>query len=295
MKYKMKGVIPPMITPFTESGELDEQGLRTLLRFLREHVHGVFICGSYGCGPLMSVEERKRVAEIAAQERGGLQVVVMTGCANTRDTIELSLHARDLGLDAASAVAPYYYHHNMDDVCTYYGDIVQAVGPDFPFYIYSNPKFSGYPVDIKTMRRLKELGLAGCKDATFNIMDLANIKREFKGEDFDVALGTEAMWLPASVYGVEAFIPGIANVFPELCVKMYEEAKRGDYKVCLDTQFRVNELRDIMYLASSTQLAVYTMLELRGIVKAYPRKPFTPATPEQKESIRSALIEHGVL
>lgn len=146
MKYKMKGVIPPMITPFTESGELDEQGLRTLLRFLREHVHGVFICGSYGCGPLMSVEERKRVAEIAAQERGGLQVVVMTGCANTRDTIELSLHARDLGLDAASAVAPYYYHHNMDDVCTYYGDIVQAVGPDFPFYIYSNPKFSGYPV-----------------------------------------------------------------------------------------------------------------------------------------------------
>ena len=61
MNYKMHGVIPPMITPFTKEGAVDEAQLRTLLRFLQDKVHGVFVCGSYGSGPLMSVAEKKRV------------------------------------------------------------------------------------------------------------------------------------------------------------------------------------------------------------------------------------------
>lgn len=58
MNYKMHGVIPPMIAPFTKEGAVDEAQLRTLLRFLQDKVHGVFVCGSYGSGPLMSVAEK---------------------------------------------------------------------------------------------------------------------------------------------------------------------------------------------------------------------------------------------
>lgn len=295
MKYKMHGVIPPMLTPFKENGDLDEENLRKLVRFLRSEVDGVFICGSYGSGPLMSVEERKRVAEITMEEHGKLQVVVMTGCINTRDTIELTQHAKKIGADAASAVAPYYYHYSMKDVVQYYQDILDAVGTDFPFYIYNNPKFSGYAVDLKTMHRLKEIGVAGCKNASFDMMEFATLLRSFEGEDFDLALGTEALWLPASAYGAKAFIPGLANAFPEICRRMYDESQRGDYDACRKTQFEINEIRDIMYLADSTQLAIYTMLELRGLMKAYPRKPFNAATQEQKEAIRKRLVEVGVL
>jgi len=295
MKYKMKGCIPPMVTPFTINGEVDQPQLRKLVSFLNDKVHGIFICGSYGSGPMMSVEERKKVAEICKKEGTKLQIIAMTGTTNTCDTIELTKHARDIGLDAASAVTPYYYHHNMDDVVGFYRDVIQEVGPEFPFYIYTNPKFSGYSVDIKTMRRLKDIGLAGCKAASFDIMEFASMVREFEGEDFDLALGTEALWLPAAIYGAKAFIPGLANAFPEICVQMYEESMRGDWEACRKTQFKINDLRDVMYLAKSTQLAIYSMLEIRGIVSSFPKKPFQHASPTEIASIKAKLIEMKLL
>ena len=64
MRFKMNGVVPPMITPFDENGNLDEENLIRLVEFLSPRVDGLFICGSYGSGPLMTLDERKRVAEI---------------------------------------------------------------------------------------------------------------------------------------------------------------------------------------------------------------------------------------
>lgn len=295
MGYQMIGCIPPMITPFDKDGNVDVEALRKLVRFLDGKVHGIFICGSYGCGPMMSVKERKLVAEVCREEAKNLQVIAMTGTTNTRDTIELTLHAKAVGLDAASAVAPYYFHHNMDDVVGFYKDIIEAVGPDFPVYIYTNPKFSGYGIDMATMKRLKAVGLAGVKAASFDIMEYAGYMREVKDDSFDVVLGTEALWLPASVYGGKAFIPGLANAFPEICVKMYEESQRGDYENCRETQFKINQLRDVMYLAKSTQLAIYAMLEIRGIISCYPKKPFTKAGQEEVGKIREKLIEMGMI
>lgn len=295
MSYKMKGCIPPMITPFDEHGQVDTENLRRLVRFLDSKVHGIFICGSYGSGPMMSVEERKLVAEICKEEAQNLQVIAMTGTTNTKDTIELTLHAKEIGLDAASAVTPYYFHHNMDDVVGFYKDVIDAVGRDFPFYIYTNPKFSGYAVDLPTMKRLKELGVAGVKAASFDIMEYASYVRAVKDDDFDVVLGTEALWLPASIYGGDAFIPGLANAFPEICVQMYEESQRGDYNACRETQFKINELRDVMYLAKSTQLAIYAMLEIRGVISCCPKKPFTKAGKAEIEQMRNKLISMNMI
>ena len=107
--FHLKGVIPPMITPFCEDGKLDEAGLQALVEYLNGRVNGLFICGSYGCGPLMSLEERKRVAEIVRKYAApDMAIVVHTGTMNARDTIDLSLHAKAIGCDAPSAVGPYY-------------------------------------------------------------------------------------------------------------------------------------------------------------------------------------------
>lgn len=293
--FKLKGVIPPMITPFKENGELDEQGLRQLVEFLNGKVDGLFICGSYGCGPLMSLAERKRVAEIVKETATPETIIIVhTGCASTWETIELTLHAKEIGCHAAAAVAPYYFKHNDKNLLNHYTQILEAV-KDFPFYIYHNPGFSGYELSDKVIKELKDKGLTGIKDATFNIMKHATYHREFVDENFDVALGTEAMWVSAHAVGCEAFIPGIGNVFPDLCRKMYRQSMDGDQDAALKTQFQINRLRDIMYIADSTQLAIYAMAEIRGIVKAYPRAPFVPANEEQKARIRNALIAEGLL
>jgi dihydrodipicolinate synthase/N-acetylneuraminate lyase len=68
-----------------------------------------------------------------------------------------------------------------------------------------------------------------------------------------------------------------------------------DFIACRQTQFKVNQLREVMYLARSTQLAVYAMLEIRGVMQACPRSPFVAATDEEKANIRNALDQLGVL
>lgn len=287
--YKMKGCVPPMITPFKENGDLDEEGLRTLVKFLSENVHGVFINGSYGCGALMSIEERKRVAEITKEVAGDkIQVIVQTGTTNNRETAELTRHAHEIGADAVAAVGPYYYKFNNDSVKSFYQDMLDAA-QGTPVYVYNNPNFQGYPMSLDLLKDLQAMGVNGVKDATFDIMTHANYHRVLEPKGFDVVLGTEAMWLAASTLGTQAFIPGLANAFPEICVQMYNEGMAGDYKKCLETQFKVNKCRDIMYLAKSTQLAIYAMLEVRGILKCYPRKPFIGANEEQKQAIRDEL------
>lgn len=292
--YKMQGVVPPMLTPFKENGDLDEKGLSDLVTFLKEKVHGVFITGSYGSGALMDLEERKKVVEVVSKVNNKkVDVVVMVGSTNNRTSVDLAKHAQDQGVDAVAAVGPYYFTHNEDRLLYFYEDLINAV--DIPVYLYNNPKFQGYQISMNTIEKLKSIGLHGIKDATFDILTHANYQRLLADENFDVTLGTEAMWLSAVVLGCRAFIPGLGNAFPEICVQMYEEGIAGNYEKCRETQLKVNKLRDIMYLAGSTQLAVYAMLELRGICKAYPRAPFKSAKEEEKQSIKKELQKLGML
>ncbi len=295
-RKKLYGVVPPMITPFTEGGELDIPGLEALVDYLASEVDGLFICGSYGSGPLMSVEERKIVAETTLRRAAGkIPVVVHTGAASSRDAAELSAHAASRGAAAVSAVGPYYYHHNADGVLAFYRAMLAAVPRGFPVYVYHNPRFSGYEIDLGAMKKLADEGARGVKDATFDIMKFALYQRELGETGFDVVLGTESMWLSARALGAEAYIPGLANAFPEICVAMHRQGMAGDFEACRRTQFAVNRLRDVMYLARSTQLAVYAMLEIRGILKAFPRSPFLPASGAEKARIAEALAALGVL
>jgi dihydrodipicolinate synthase/N-acetylneuraminate lyase len=119
--------------------------------------------------------------------------------------------------------------------------------------------------------------------------------RELAASGMDIVLGTEAMWLPACALGAEAYIPGLGNAFPEICRTMWQQGVDGQLEACRETQFTVNRLRDVMYLARSTQLAVYAMAAIRGIVKCYPRGPFVPASPEETRRIEQELVKLGVL
>jgi len=294
--FKLKGVVPPMITPFDKEGNLDFINLEKLVSFLKDNVDGLYICGSYGSGPLMSVEERKKVAEVTVRiVDKKIPIIAHTGTTNTHDTVLLTKHAEEIGCDGAAAVGPYYFHHNEDSVLEFYGSMIKAVSSDFPIYVYHNPKFSGYTISLSTMKKLKKLGIHGIKDATFDILTFATYMRELADDNFDIALGTEAMWLSARALGAQSYIPGLGNALPEICQKMYQEGIKNDFEACRKTQFEVNQLRDIMYLAKSTQLAIYAMLEIRGIITAYPRSPFVPATSEEKEAMKKRLLELGVV
>ncbi|MDD3824110.1 MAG: dihydrodipicolinate synthase family protein [Sphaerochaetaceae bacterium] len=285
---KMYGVVPPMITPFKENGDVDIANLKVLVEFLSQNVDGLFVTGSYGSGPLMSLEERKQVVEVSvATAAGRVPVIPMIGTTTNRDSVELARHAESCGAMAVAAVGPFYFSHKEDALLQFYTDLIESV--DIPVYLYNNPGFQGYQIGLETLKKLKARGLGGVKDATFDILTHATYQRVLADDTFDVALGTEAMFASACVLGCKAFIPGLANAFPEINREMFRQGMEGDFAGCGQTQFKINELRDVMYLARSTQLAVYAMLEVRGVMKAYPRKPFLPATEQEKAAIRKEL------
>ncbi len=118
--FQMRGVIPPMLTPFQENGEVDYEGIKALVGFLRDRVDGLFITGSYGGGVLMTPDERMLVTETVIKAAGGkIPVIVQTGTADSRSTAKLTAHAAAAGAAAVSAVGPYYYKHNEDEICAF--------------------------------------------------------------------------------------------------------------------------------------------------------------------------------
>ena len=122
-----------------------------------------------------------------------------------------------------------------------------------------------------------------------------NVTIQVQSSGFEIALGTEVLWLSARGLGAETYIPGLENAFPEICGNLYEEGIRNDIEKCRETQFKVNKIRDIMYIARSTQLSIYAMLEIRGVMKAYPRSPFVPATQKEIGDIKDALQDLGMI
>lgn len=170
-----------------------------------------------------------------------------------------------------------------------------AAGPELPVYVYNNVSFQGYLMELPLIRRLKEeAGVSGIKDATFDIMAHANYIRTLRTNGLTSPPAqrpcgcSHVCWVP----GVHS---GLGNAFPEICKKMWTEGMEGRYEECRKTQFMINEVRDIMYLARSTQLAIYAMLEIAGILTIYPRSPFIPATAEEKGKIKARLTQLGLL
>lgn len=291
---RLQGQIPPMVTPFDRGGNICEASVATLVQFLNTKVQGLFVCGSYGCGPLMNVEERKSLVEMVSKHISpDLQFVVHVGTTNVRDSVELARHAQDHGVHRVASVVPFYFHHNQENIKRFFERLVGAV--DIPVYFYNNPKLTGFSADIDFARELRDLGVAGIKDSSFDIVAFERFERELGSSGFDVVLGTEAMFLSAAVLGARAFIPGLGNAFPEVCNDLHEAAISGNLEEARRAQSRVNALRDIMYLAKSTVVAVYSFLKIRNVCEAYPREPFLPLGDTELAKMTSELKELGAL
>ena len=293
MTKKLYGVIPPMITPFDQDGKLNEKALRAVVDFEIEHVHGLFICGTYGGGPLMNVAEKKQVVDIVTdQVKGKAEVVVHVGATNTRDAVELAKHAKKAGVNRVASVPPFYYGHPFDDVMRYFDALIQAV--DLPVYAYSNPKAVGYALSVDQVKKLADIGLFGVKDSTFDLMWYDELRRELP-QEFDAVMGTEGLFLPASVIGCQAFIPGLGNAFPDLVRQLFNETMDKDLEKAYETHKKVCQLRSLMRICGTTLVGVTEMVWLRGIDAGYPRAPFKRADQATVEKLKSALKEAGVL
>jgi len=284
---KLKGIIPPILTPFNEGGEIDFKRLEKFANFLHPYVQGFYVNGTYGSGVLMNIVERKNVFEaLSSYSDGSFELVAHVGSTNLRDSIELAQHAESHGALAVAAVPPFYYHYTDESLFAFFKDLIKSVS--IPVYLYDNPGATGNPVSIDLINRLAEVGLAGVKDSTFDISKTYMVMRKVKKEGFDVVIGSESLFLPAYVQGSRACISGLANALPELMQKLFSTAEKGDFSQAAILQRQVLEMWDILHYGPSTA-TVYAMLKVRGIDVGFPRRPFLPIGEDLYKRIESAM------
>lgn len=272
MAKQFEGVIVPIITP-TKNGQLYEEGLRTFVRFLIEKgIHGFFIAGTYGLGPTMSVDERKKVAEVVVDEvRGKNVAIVMVGSSSLDDSIKLAKHAQDIGADAISSVPPFYYAYDEKAILFFFKALLNSV--DIPVFAYNNPARTGNPLSAKLLNKLANEGVAGLKDSSFDIVKFYEFITTVEKKDFIFIIGTEALMFPAILAGARGCISGLANAFPEIVLEEYELIKQKRYEEAASKQLQIIKIREALHTVPTIP-ALFEILRRRGVDVGYPKPPF---------------------
>jgi dihydrodipicolinate synthase/N-acetylneuraminate lyase len=270
------GSLVPNITFFASDGRIDAEKTRWHMRWMFGHgVDGLFLTGSYGAGPLMSLEERVSIfamaKEVAAGFRGKI-LIPHVGCIDAAQSVELARAAERIGVDAVAAVPPYYYKHTDDAVVEYYRAILEAVKT--PVFAYNNPETTRYTFNLKTVRRLQELGLAGIKDSPLSLGFATQVTyaAQEAGSGFQFIPGTSTGWLPLCYMGVKAVIAGTNNWAPEIITELLRATFADERDRARKVYLVMMDLSAKMHFADST-VASHMALYARGFDAGFPREP----------------------
>lgn len=293
---EFKGVIPPTLTLFTKSGEVDEDLHREYIEFLIQGgVHGLFACGTFGTGIMMSPGQHKKAVEMTVdQAKGRADVIAHVGTVSTDRSIVLARNAEEVGADAVSSLPPFYYKHTSEAIVAHYAALVKNVS--IPVLTYNNPTTTGVFITPDMAVELVRVGVKGMKD-TGPIENFYLMKERVKAagllDGFQFIIGTGAHWLPAALTGTKAMVTGSANMFPEVVVDMYNTTVSKGVQAAVDLGMKVVRLRDIQLIGGKI-LTTLAVLEMRGLKAGYPKAPFQPLDASVKQRIRDALIEEGM-
>lgn len=293
----IQGVIPPLLTAFDKQGEIDGSAQKEIVQFLNEHVHGYYVAGTYGSGPMMTNAERKKILEITMDAASpDKSIIAHIGTTDTRSMIELGKHASEQGVDAVAAVPPYYYGHREEEVERHFDLLASEI--DTPIFFYNNPSTTGFDLTYTFLTKLVEKGsIQGVKDSSFDIMKFYNfikgVKDAGKFEDTTFIVGTEALIIPAYLAGANGSIAGLANAIPEDVISCYESLKGGDTDSASSIQEKVLREREIAHYDPSL-VSVQALLRERGVNAGFPRDPFTLPSDKTVEKMRQDLKQLGI-
>ncbi len=289
-KLKLEGIFVPHITPFKHNGEINEGALRELIQFwIQGGLSGLVPCGSNGEAPYLLREERKRVIEIVVDEvNGKVPVIAGTGAIGTKETIQLTRDAKDIGADAALIVTPFYFRHSNRELYAHYSAILEAV--DIPVLVYNVPKFTGFSLEPSLVHKLASEydNVIGVKDSSGSLSQIAELTR-LVGERISVLAGTADVVLPTLMLGGKGAIIAVANVAPKLCSSLYKAFKEGNFEEASRLQRRISYINEVVVRKYNQLAAIKETLNIKGLPAGYPRKPTLPLEENEKDEIRKFL------
>ena len=290
-----KGSIPALLTPFTETGAVDEKASASHLDWvISEGSHGVVPVGTTGESPTLSHQEHKRVVEICIEVAAKrVPVIAGAGSNNTREAIELAQHAEKVGADALLVVTPYYNKPTQKGLIAHFKAIAEAVS--VPIIIYNIPGRSVIDMSPETMGALAHAhkNIVGVKDATGKIERVSE-QRATCGKDFIQLSGEDATALGFNAHGGVGCISVTANVAPKLCAEFQEATLAGDYAKALSYQDRLMPLHKAVFMEPGVCGAKYGLSKL-GRMSRQVRSPLLSTLEASTEAAMDAALRHAGL
>jgi len=283
----LTGALAASITPLREHGSaVDENAFEPLVDFyVREGLDGVLALGTAGEGILLSVEERRLVADLflqAADRR--LQVAVHCGAQTTADTVALAAHAAEVGADAVVVIGPPYFKLDEEAQYGHFLAAATACAP-VPFYVYEFAATTGYAVAPAVLERLRHdaENVVGLKvsDTPFSAFE------KYLLPGFDIFVGPEALIADGMARGARGAVSALASALPgEIVAVVREPTEEG--------ATRLGELRAFVE-QFPRQAALKRLLSLQGVpVNADVRAPLRTLSPDECDELDAWFSSIGM-
>lgn len=294
-KKKLRGSICPVITPFTESGAIDEKAFTELINWqIGSGSHGISVTGTSGEPSSLTIAERKRVMDLAKKTIDGRVFFAPgTGSTNHDETMELTKYAEEIGADAAMVIVPYYNRPNQEALYQHFKTVADSVVT--PIIIYNIPGRSAVNMEVSTMKRLVDdcPNIIGVKEAN---KDFEHVNRVLLncGRDFLLFSGIELLCYPMLAIGGAGFISATANVEPTKVAELYNAWEAGDVARAQDLHFELMPLNDVLFKDTNPS-PVKVALGMMGKITPKLRLPLGLPSAEIQQEVRESLIELAIL
>ncbi len=288
------GVFPYIVSPITESGEVDAEVLARMTDdFIKAGVHGITPLGSTGEFAYLSQAQRRRVVEVVIAAAAG-RVPVVAGVAATT-IADATAQARDyaaMGCDGILAILEAYFPISDEGVYSYFNAIADAV--KLPVVLYTNPNFQRSDLSLPVIDRLSRIDNIGyIKDASFNTGRLLSIINKVEGR---MQVFAASAHIPACVMmiGGVGWMAGPACVAPRQSVALYDVCRSGDWARAMELQKPLWSLNQA-FAKHALAACIKGGLRLQGYAVGDPLPPQAPLSPEGVAEVRAALASIGAL
>lgn len=290
--FKIKGVIPPMITPFKENGDLDyDKHIHNIRSWNSYDLAGYLVLGSNSETVYLTEDEKLELIKLTVEnKKDGKLVMVGTGMESTRATIELTNKAAELGADCALILTPYYYAGKMTDeaLIKYFEEVADNV--KIPILIYNVTKFTHINISPKAVGILaKHPNIIGMKDSSGSIPQLVQFKAAVQNQEFNLLVGTASAWYPALTMGIESSIMALVNCCPRECIDIQTEFEKGNYDKSREIYERVFPVNSAVTGAYGIAGLKYAC-DLLGFRGGLVRKPMLQLSENEKNQLREILL-----
>jgi 4-hydroxy-2-oxoglutarate aldolase len=287
----LDGILPPIATPFTADGEIDVPALaENATRLMRTGLRGLVVLGTNGEAPFLDRDELSLVtAAVRAAVPPDRSLIVGTGAASTRQTVLATEAAAAAGADAVLVLTPSVFRSQMtpDVLAGHYRAVADA--SPVPVLLYNFPAATGVTLPVAAVEKLAQhRNIVGIKESSGDVAVVADLVSRTPS-DFTVVVGAAASLYASLVLGVDGGVVAVANVVPDLCVRLHALVREGRHEQALALQRAITPLAR----AVTTDYGVAGLkaaMTLAGYRGGVPRLPLLPASDEVRRTI-AALYE----